>query len=303
MKGNDKMKNNIFVTFSIMLIVVSSSFAASYEYDSLNRLVKATYDDGTKLIYSYDSSGNRTQKIVSPLADINLSGGVDFADFANLASQWLDTPSIPSADIAPWPNIDNLVNYEDLDKLTEQWLVSIWKGVNRFYLDDLSSDPGWTTEGEWGFGQPTGSGGAEFGYRDPANGYTGSNVYGVNLSGDYSITVGGPYYLTSGPFDCSSYEAIEIMFYRWLNTDYPPFVKHKIEVSNNGIDWNIVWEQSDGEFIYGNVWQPIKYDISSTADGENTVYIRWSYEILQEGAFPMSGWNIDDIQLWGAQSN
>ena len=293
------------ITFSvfIMLIVVSSSFAASYEYDSLNRLVKATYDDGTKLIYSYDSSGNRTQKIVSPLADINISGGVDFADFANLAAQWLDVPGVPSADIAPWPNIDNLVDYEDLDKLTEQWLASVWRGVYRFYFYDLSSDSSWTTEGEWTFGQPTGNGDTTFGYPDPTNGYSGSNVYGVNLSGDYSTAVGGPYYLTSGPFDCSSYEAVEIMFYRWLNGDYPPYVKHKIEVSNNGTDWNIVWEQSDGELITDNDWQPIRYDISSTADGKDIVYIRWSYEILQGGAFSMSGWNIDDIQLWGTQSN
>ena len=30
---------------------------------------------------------------------------------------------LASADIAPWPNVDNLVDYEDLAKLAEQWLA------------------------------------------------------------------------------------------------------------------------------------------------------------------------------------
>ena len=42
----------------------------------------------------------------------------------------------------------------------------------------------------------------------------------------------------------------------------------------------------------------MEYDISATADGQPTVYIRWGYEVNDE-AYSYSGWNIDDIQLWG----
>ena len=38
--------------------------------------------------------------------------------------------------------------------------------------------------------------------------------------------------------------------------------------------------------------------IASVADQEETLYISWSYEILDR-AYPYSGWNIDDIGLWG----
>lgn len=38
---------------------VSSSGAVVYEYDDLNRLVKATYEDGTATEYTYDEVGNR----------------------------------------------------------------------------------------------------------------------------------------------------------------------------------------------------------------------------------------------------
>jgi hypothetical protein len=51
----------------------------------------------------------------------------------------------------------------------------------------------------WAFGVPTGQGGESHGFPDHASGATGRNVYGVNLNGDYSTTVGGPYFPTMGP--------------------------------------------------------------------------------------------------------
>ena len=46
----------------------------------------------------------------------------------------------------------------------------------------FDTDPGWTTEGEWEFGLPLGGGSHN---DDPISGYTGNNVYGYNLAGDY----------------------------------------------------------------------------------------------------------------------
>ena len=69
-----------------------------------------------------------------------------------------------------------------------------------------------------------------------------------------------------------------------------------IEVSNDGSLWNTVWEHVGSSEIVDNDWQIMEYDISSTADGQETVYIRWSYQIAP-GAWPYSGWNIDDIQV------
>lgn len=42
------------------------ALAMEYEYDSLNRLVKVTCDDGTVTEYAYDEVGNRTSKRVIP---------------------------------------------------------------------------------------------------------------------------------------------------------------------------------------------------------------------------------------------
>jgi hypothetical protein len=56
------------------------------------------------------------------VADLNQDGIVNFEDFAILANQWLQSPSSPSADIAPLTGGDNIVNVLDLNVLVEQWL-------------------------------------------------------------------------------------------------------------------------------------------------------------------------------------
>ncbi|MBN2562624.1 MAG: agmatine deiminase family protein [Phycisphaerae bacterium] len=162
----------------------------------------------------------------------------------------------------------------------------------------MNSNPGWSTEGQWAFGDPTGDGGTAHGNPDPDNGATGAYVYGVNLSGDYSTTVGGPYCLTTGPMDLTGVEDVTLKFQRWLNTDYAPYVHATLEASNNGSDWVPVWQNGDTD-ITDSTWSELSYDISSVADGQETVYIRWSCEIGQTGAYAYSGWNIDDVEIWG----
>ena len=54
--------------------------------------------------------------------DINKDGRTDSFDFAILAGQWLMPPSPPSADIAPMPQGDGIVNTLDLAVLAEYWL-------------------------------------------------------------------------------------------------------------------------------------------------------------------------------------
>ena len=176
--------------------------------------------------------------------------------------------------------------------------IQLWGSDFRLPEFNLDADPGWISTGEWAFGQPTGGGGT-YGNPDPVSGYTGDNVYGVNLTGDYSTSVGGPYYLKTGPIDCSRHNNIRLQFARWLNTDAPGYVTSKIEVSNNGIDWNTIWQHIGPSVITDSDWQIVEYNMSSVADYQKTVYVRWSYEIEDTHAFPYSGWNIDDIKILG----
>jgi hypothetical protein len=56
-----------------------------------------------------------------PAGDITGDCFVDFRDVAVLASQWLDSPRSPSADIAPDP-LDEFVDLLDLAALVDDWL-------------------------------------------------------------------------------------------------------------------------------------------------------------------------------------
>lgn len=67
-------QKNVFRDFffitGIVLFLLSSaipSFAAnaSYTYDNGNRLIRVNYDDGSKIEYAYDESGNRTIKAIT----------------------------------------------------------------------------------------------------------------------------------------------------------------------------------------------------------------------------------------------
>jgi hypothetical protein len=193
-------------------------------------------------------------------------------------------------------NGDCKVDLEDFAIMASHWLQ---RGNVRIADVNLNTNPNWTTEGQWQFGTPTGTGGSSHGYPDPNQGCTGQNVYGVNLNGDYTVTAGGPYRLTAGPFDCSGYEQVSLNFARWLNTDNSDYVKCTIEVSNNGSDWQTIWVNPSDNEIADNQWQQQHFDISSIADRKATVYVRWSYQILNSRAFPYSGWNIDNMELVG----
>jgi lysophospholipase L1-like esterase len=55
-------------------------------------------------------------------ADLNQNGAVNFVDFAVLANQWLQEPSLPSADIVP-PEPDGIVDFSDLYSMAQEWLM------------------------------------------------------------------------------------------------------------------------------------------------------------------------------------
>ena len=48
-----------------------------------------------------------------------------------------------------------------------------------------------------------------------------------------------------------------------------------VEVSVDGESWSLVWEHSGGA-VSESSWSEQIYDLSVTADGASTVYIRWS---------------------------
>jgi predicted secreted protein len=180
------------------------------------------------------------------------------------------------------------------------------EGGELVYSWNLDEDPGWTAEGQWAFGKPTGGGGAgesaggwsmSFGSPDPTSGYTGDNVYGVNLNGNYTPNT-GEQNLTTTAIDCSDLTGITLRFWRWLGVEQSVYDHAYIRISTDLQTWQEVWQNS--ESLSDSEWKRASYDISQYADGQPTVYIRWVMGTTDQG-LEACGWNIDDVEIWQAK--
>ena len=159
---------------------------------------------------------------------------------------------------------------------------------------NMDVNPGWTMTGQWAHGVPTGGGGA-YGNPDPTSGHTGSNVLGYNLAGDYANNLAQTH-LTSTAFDCSNLSGVTLKFWRYLNVEQPSYDHAYVSVSNDGVNFTQVWTNGGG--VEDSAWSQQEFDISAVADGQATVYLRWTMGAT-DGSWTFSGWNIDDVELWG----
>ena len=160
---------------------------------------------------------------------------------------------------------------------------------HQWLLDD---DPGWNLEGNWAFGTPGGSGGSH-GAPDPSGGYTGFNVYGYNLEGDYEDNL-PQRHLTTSPFDCTDLYNVRLKFWRWLGVEGPNYDQASVSVSNDGNTWALIWINPDE--VTDDTWIEQEFDISESADDNPIVYVRWTMGPTDDG-WVYCGWNIDDIRI------
>jgi hypothetical protein len=175
---------------------------------------------------------------------------------------------------------------------TNYFSATVAYGVDLIYQNDLDTNPGWTVQTLWAFGQPTGGGG-EYGGPDPTSGHTGTNVYGYNLNGDYENNLPEKH-LTSTPIDCTGKYGVHLDFWRWLGVEQPTYDHAYVRVSNNGTTWTTVWQNS--ATITDTAWQEMDLDISAVADNHATVYLRWTMGTTDSG-WRYCGWNVDDVKL------
>lgn len=167
-------------------------------------------------------------------------------------------------------------------------------GKQLIHIFQLDSNPGWTLQGGWAFGHPTGGGSHNL---DPANGFTGANVFGYNLSGDYPNNMTTTEYLTTTAIDCSGATGIELRFRRWLGIESASFDHANVDYSINGTTWTTVWSHTGTTAISENAWSYQTYSMAA-ADNQSAVRIRWGMGTT-DGSVTYPGWNIDDVEIWG----
>ncbi|MBN1514921.1 MAG: agmatine deiminase family protein, partial [Phycisphaerae bacterium] len=170
-------------------------------------------------------------------------------------------------------------------------------GPQVVYAWDMNTNPGWTTEGLWAYGKPTGNVGSDaYGGPDPAAGHTGTQVYAYNLNGDYEANL-AERHLTTTAIDCTGLANVELRFWRWLGVERPLYDHAYIRAQGGTGTWQTIW-QNDAT-IDDNAWVSVAYDISAIADDEPELYLRWTMGTA-DGSWQYCGWNIDDVEIWAA---
>ncbi len=168
-------------------------------------------------------------------------------------------------------------------------------GESTAFYDDFEQDLGWTISGgQWQRGSPTGGGGA-YGGPDPVGGYESPTCFGYNLAGDYANNM-PQYHLTSPAIDCSDLSSVRVRFMRWLGVEQPRYDHAYVSVSNDGASWTTVWQNPVEITDY--VWTQQEYDISDVADGQSTVYVRFTMGTT-DVMWTFCGWNIDNVEVFG----
>jgi hypothetical protein len=160
--------------------------------------------------------------------------------------------------------------------------------------DDFETDQGWTRQGLWQRGTPTGGGG-DHGGPDPTTGHSPTKVMGYNLSGAYENSLPETY-LTSPVLNCTGLSNVQLNFWRWLGVEQPLYDHASVRLSTNGTDWVTLW-QNTAE-VNDVMWTPVHFDISAYADNQPTVYLRFTMGPT-DNIWNWCGWNIDDVMVTG----
>jgi len=198
----------------------------------------------------------------------------------------------PTADQAPYTYTFSFLVTDGIRQHSQSASITVVQ--NAVYWADMDTDPNWTLDAGWAWGTPTGAGSWN---GDPNSGYTGENVIGFELEGDYADNITETLYATTGPINCERYKNIRLSFQRWLGVE-SPYDYASIQVSNDSTNWVDLW--TTGLYhVSDYAWQSVDYAVpSSVADGQPTVYFRWGIGPTDESVtYP--GWNIDDVRVTG----
>ncbi len=155
---------------------------------------------------------------------------------------------------------------------------------------NMDTNPGWTLGAGWAYGVPQGLSG------DPAAGFTGTNVVGYNLAGDYTNNL-PRINATTPAIDLTGKYFTSMDYRRWLGIESAVFDRAGIEISNNGTTWTTLYAHA-GSTLNETAWSFHTFDISAVADNQPTVYLRW-YLGTTDGSVVLHGWNIDDVKING----
>jgi hypothetical protein len=154
------------------------------------------------------------------------------------------------------------------------------------YFNGIANSTGWTLDSGWAFGIPNLNA-----LSGPTSGFTGTQVIGYNLSGNYAKNLTTKYAISPN-ISVSGASSLALRFRRWLRIK--ALDTANIEVSTNGTTWTSIWTNNTG--IADSGWQDVQYEIPALAAGSTSLKVRWGITSNNDDLVDI-GWNIDDIEI------
>ena len=170
------------------------------------------------------------------------------------------------------------------------------QGPTIYFADDFKdASKGWILGPEWQIGPAMASIPGQ-GFPDPSMDHTATadnGIAGVAIGGNAQTMLHPWYYLESPAFDTANAQGSVILgFYRFLNSDYDPYMHNDIEVWD-GSQWVQIWVTGPFPGIEDSEWTYISHDI--TAYKNAAMRIRFGFDITSGGVFTIGSWNVDDV--------
>jgi hypothetical protein len=158
---------------------------------------------------------------------------------------------------------------------------------------------GWTFDTEWSIGAATASTGQNYGNPDPATDHSASadnGVAGVVIGGNASTMQHGYRWITSpNIYVDAAAPTVYLQLWRWLNSDFAPWMTNRIEVFDATANaWSLVWQSGNSPGVTDTTWTKQVYDITTLSKG-GWIQLRFGFNVGAGGAFTTSQWNIDDV--------
>ena len=167
--------------------------------------------------------------------------------------------------------------------------------VPALFRDDFSADLGWTHDDPWERGEAVAGPGTYS--PDPETDHSSSDddlLAGVVIGGTVPKVIGDWIWTTSPAFDTSDAILPTLSYWRWLKSDYTPYMNNRVEVWD-GATWNLLWESGSYPAVSDAVWTFMDHDISAHKGPETRV--RFGYMIGSSGVYTIGGWSLDDVQV------
>ena len=170
-----------------------------------------------------------------------------------------------------------------------------------YFADDFKDNSkGWTLGPEWEIG-PAEASVPGVGNPDPAMDHTptpDNGIAGVVIGGNAATNLHEYYWLESPGFDTSAADGPVILgFYRWLNSDYDPYMHNKVEVWN-GSQWINLWTTGGPPGVMDAEWTFQEFDLTNYKNP--SMRVRFGFDINSGGVFTIGSWNIDDVLVASA---